>query len=250
MYIKQNHIQPQSLSDIVNQGIGLVLTLFSKMVFVPIITALPYFTAIAYLRFNFQEELPWLGAAVASAGSAAYVWLLVSFPFIVLFSEKGTSWSVSQKLALKKWGKKVPLLAIGFILYSILLAAGGILFLLPGVLVFLLFMLFPFISIFENKSVWQAFKRSAFLMRGALFRGGCLAVLMLGVQIILHTSILSLFAADEFWVLGLSAALTHAVIVPFQSVVLAIFYFSVRAEKEAFDYKVFQSYAFRYDMAQ
>ncbi|SFP85367.1 hypothetical protein [Salibacterium halotolerans] len=250
MYIKQNHIQPQTLADIVNQGVGLVLSLFSNMFFIPLVTAVPYFIIVAYLRFIFHEEQPWLSSIISSAGSAAFIWLMGSFTFIILFSEPEATWSGNQKNALRKWTKMLPVLILGFTLFSILSVAGGALFLLPGLLVFLLSMLFPFVTIFEKKPVWQAFKRSAFLMRGALFRGGCLAVLMFWIQIILHTSILTLIPSDEFLMLGISAAVTHAVIVPFQAVVMAVFYFSVRAEKEAFDYKVFQFYASRYDVAQ
>lgn len=241
--VEQVHVQPQSLSDLLSRGVKLGGQLFKKISLIFYLATVAYFVSTFYI-VHFFIPAPF-GDVVFTFVNLTYAFFVTAYVLQVMMTEAS---EFSRK---KKWLfiKTVPLLFIASVLYWTLFVIGMALFIIPGIIFFLYFLLFPSIIVMEQKSMMEALKRSAMLVRGSLIRVAAIYIIFLGVQsfAIMLVAVVSL--SESLIVMALVIALVHIVILPFQASVLNVLYFDLRAEKEAFDYDVFQYEAKRLQTA-
>ncbi len=232
--IEEVHVQPQPLSDLINRGFKLGGSMFKKVSILFYLITIGYFFATFYVA-------KFLGFQVMGDVFLTFVNLSYSF-FVMAYLLRIMMREADEKKKFGKWSflKLVPLLMIASFLYWLLFIAGSLLLIVPGLLFFLYFLFFPSVIVIEQKSLLHSFRRSAQLVKGSLFRVALVYTIFLGMQA-LGMIVLSFFVMSEWvWLTALIAATIHILILPFQATTLNLLYFELRAEREAFDFEVFE----------
>lgn len=232
--IEEVHVQPQPLSDLINRGVKLGGLMFKKVSILFYIITIVYFLATFYLAeflgFYF------IGDVFLTFVNLSYSFFVTAYLMRIMMRES------DEKKAFGKWTflKLLPILVIASFLYWLMFVLGSLLLIVPGILFFLYFLLFPSVIVIEQKSLFHSFKRSAQLVKGSFFRVALVYMIFLGVQAF-GIIVLSFFMFSEWvWLTALIAAIIHILILPFQATILNLLYFELRAEREAFDFEVFE----------
>jgi len=132
-----------------------------------------------------------------------------------------------------------PVLLVTLI-YALLIAAGLVLLVLPGVFVAVRFYLGPEVVVIEGKRGLAALRRSSELVRGAgwrVFGVGLVSTLLAGtVGVLIQLPFdAAARAADSAAILLVGGALAQALTTPVVALVATLLYFDLRARKESED---------------
>ncbi len=241
--VEQKDVQPLPLNDLFTQGMKLGGKVFKTLPVTFYIVTIAYFVTAFYVARLF---IP----ASFSDMILTFVHLTYAF-FTTAYVLQSMLRKTNRSSAEKKGGfyKAIPLLFVASMLYWVLFVIGMAIFIVPGLLFFLYFLLFPSIIVMERKSIFAALKRSARLVRGSLLRVATIYAIFLGAQAFAIMMIAIVELSGSFLLTAFSVAIAHIIILPFQASVLNVLYFDLRAEKEAFDYDVFRYEASRLQTA-
>lgn len=232
--IEDIHIQPQPLSDVLNRGFKLGWLMFKRLSPFFYIGTILYFIAGHYLAGLLGHGQ--LGEIFLTFVNLSYSFFVTAYLIRIMMRES------DKTKDFRKWTflRLLPVLAFAGFFYWLAFFIGSIFFIIPGILFFIYFLFFPSIIAFEQKPLFQSFKRSAQLVRGSFFRVAVIYAVFLGIQAF-AVLIVSLFLVSEsFLITALVATVIHLIILPFQATALNLLYFELRAEREAFDFEVFQ----------
>lgn len=232
--IKETHIQPQPLGDVLNKGFQLGGFMFKKVSPFFYIGTILYFISSHYIANLFE---------VNGLREIFLTFVNLSFPFFItayfirlMVGESDRSRRFKQRTFLMF----IPMLTISGIIYWSLFLIGSLIFIVPGILFFIYFLFFPSVIVFEQRSIVQSFIRSAQLVRGSFFRVATIFAVFLGIQALFVLIVSLILMSDSFIVNALVATVIHIAITPFQATALNLLYFELRAEREAFDFERFR----------
>ncbi|MFS8612896.1 MAG: hypothetical protein FWJ68_15380 [Planifilum fulgidum] len=122
------------------------------------------------------------------------------------------------------------------ILYAFLSAFGGLLFIVPGILIAVWLYLFPYVAVIEKKHWWKGFKR-AFRMGKKHFFQLLLIVFLFGLfEMIVEYVVLNdtLYLTTRFLVIAVVQLVLNLLFLPLFTFIITYYYIDWNGGKEAF----------------
>ncbi|MDJ0867260.1 MAG: hypothetical protein QNK03_14210 [Myxococcota bacterium] len=231
----QYEIRAMSLGEILDTGFRIVRDQFGALIAIGAVLMVPLAAGTAYLEPVMATDPG--SALLALVGVMVFYAVLspiVGAAITHLLGEAylGRTASVGSSLRL---GLSLLFPLVGTQLLAVLLGLVGLLLLVvPGIYLFLGFMVLTQVMVIERRFGIAALRRSHELMQGHRLR-----VFGLFLLSAVLTNVLS-FAADLGlgwlpWVGPVASGLAQAVGLAFLTAVLVLLYFDVRCRKEAFD---------------
>jgi hypothetical protein len=238
----QYEIRAMGLAEILDMGFRLLRNHFALLLGIAAVIYLP----LGFLTATFKQlfEAPPAGADLGMWIVAGYVLLFLVTATIVspmvscaityaigeLYLGRPTSMAAAFGAALSQL---LPMAGTYF-LASIAIGVGLLLLVVPGLYLMLAFALLTQVIMLEGTAGMNALSRSRELMQGNLMRGAALLLVLSLLGGVLSIGLGLAFAALpalDF----LGSALAQAVAFAYYSAVSVVFYFEIRARKEAFD---------------
>ncbi len=234
-------VRALSLSEILDQGLRLVRNHFSLILGVGLILYLPL-TFLGVLLEGVVEAAgnsPDATMRVAAIGIGMVLLALLLSPIVTA--------AITHGLGQVYLGREVvvgdclrravsillPLLGT-FLLYSLAVAGGFILLIIPGIYFMLAFMLVNQIVVLEGRFGVKALQRSRDLMRDNIGRGIGVFLASFILTALLSSGV-DLALSSIPIVYPIASAVAQAAGFGFYSAVGVLFYFDLRCRKEAFD---------------
>ncbi|ARK32002.1 hypothetical protein [Halalkalibacter krulwichiae] len=237
--IKEEHVMPQSLNDLLNSGLKLGVSLLKKLSIFFYVMVLVYFFLLHFVSSLFMEGSQ-LSTVFMSFASISFSLAATAYLMYFMMVTDEHSKKDQRKLVRRAFNKLIPSLIIGGTLIFVLSTLGSMLFILPGIILFIYFLFFPQVmALEEKKQVFKALKRSVRIVRGSFFVVAGVYCLFLAVQAITAIMIAFLIESSSFYVTAFISSFVHISLIPFQAAVLNLLYLERRSEREAFDYEVF-----------
>ncbi|WP_066055597.1 hypothetical protein [Robertmurraya korlensis] len=158
---------------------------------------------------------------------------------VLIFSKNSDSFFKVQISSFSVLLKTLPAILLASIVYYLSILFGSLLLLIPGVLFLIWFYLYPIVITSEKQKSLASFNRSRYLLKGHFFQLLILLLVYTATRYVLEMIFQKLQLlngmANDLVAYTLSGVLT----LPFEATALFLFYLSVRAEKEAFNFSEF-----------
>ena len=239
----QYEIRAMTLAEILDMGFRLLRNHFGLLLGISAVVYLPYGILAGLFESTFESQA--LGGGALSL-SLISIWLLLALIAFTIVTPLVTC-AITHALGELYLGRPSTLpgafeaalprllpLAGTYLLAALAILAGLILLVVPGLYLMLAFTLVTQIIMLEGLAGVTALGRSRHLMRGNLLRAFALGMVVALLGGVLSFGLELVFAvAPGFGVVG--SALAQAVAFAYYSAVSVVFYFDVRARKEAFD---------------
>lgn len=175
-----------------------------------------------------QLLLP-LAAVFALAGAFLYVWGFTAL--LLALKEERLTWQGAYQGALSY----VVRYAVLWLLYSLLVLAGTVLFVLPGVYWAVQFSFVSYVLVFENTGVREAFRRSKTYVRGrwraVFWRELALGLMVLGAYLFSLLIFGIMFMPEVMQQLLLAGI--NSVVVPITSAYVLLMYKELRESRSS-----------------
>lgn len=228
-------IRAMSIGEVLDTGFRLVRDHFGILVGIGLTLSLP--ASLLSLIANEVTTSP--NAASVSAFIATVLFVIVVSPVV--------SAAITQAVSEVYLGRQVtyggairfgfqlllPLVGTAFLM-MLLVAAGFVLLVIPGIYLALAFMLTYQVMVIEGRAGWNALKRSRELSSGNLMR--ILAVYLVAMILTMVVSaVLNLVTMRVPLLASLVSAVVQAVFTAYMSAAFVVIYFDLRCRKEAFD---------------
>jgi hypothetical protein len=238
----QYEIRAMSLAEILDMGFRLLRNHFGLLLGISAVVYLPYAVLAGLFEATFDSQA--LGGDLSL--SLISIWLLLALVAFTLVSPLVTC-AITHALGELYLGRPTSIggafraalprllpLAGTWLLAAFAILAGLLLLVVPGLYLMLAFTLVTQIIMLEGLAGVPALGRSRHLMQGNLLRAFALGLVVALLGGVLSFGLELVFAVvPNFGVVG--SALAQAVAFAYYSAVGVVFYFDVRARKEAFD---------------
>ncbi|WP_096439393.1 hypothetical protein [Alteribacter populi] len=239
MVINDQALQPRPTNELLSEGVrtgAMTFRWYSPLFY---LLTLLYFIALHFISFFISIHTTDIAATVVmSFGNILYGFFIFAYITVLLLIPESEGNKERRRLARKPFIRLIfPIFGTGFLFY-ILFLGGSLLFILPGLIVFVFFLLFPQVLTLEKKSAFSALKRSGVLVKGAFFKVALLYFIFLGTQAFFAIIVALYVSESAFYITGVIAAIAHILIIPFQAAVMSLLYFDLRSDYEAFDLEV------------
>ncbi len=239
----QYEIRAMSLAEILDMGFRLLRNHFGLLLGISAVVYLPYAVLAGLFEATFETDALAGGDLSLSLIS---IWLVIALMAFTVVSPLVTC-AITHALGEIYLGRPASIssafgaalprllpLAGTWLLAALAVGAGLLLLFVPGVYLMLAFTLVTQIIMLEGLAGVPALARSRHLMVGNLLRAFALGLVVAILGGVLSFGLELVFAVvPSFGVVG--SALAQAVAFAYYSAVGVVFYFDVRARKEAFD---------------
>ncbi|HHY71913.1 MAG TPA: hypothetical protein GX497_01515 [Bacillus bacterium] len=224
------------MKNIISESIGMYLREFTKIVLLSMLTYLPlllfhaFLVNYIYMRTQFAEYPGLIGDA--ANGIFMIIFLTIAqVPFIkfTLLEMEGEDHALKRSLSFSI-EKALPIYIFGCI-YALLVFVGGLLFIIPGLMVLLLLYFVPYFIADETKSFKAAIKKSVRFFKMYYMKASLIIILLTVIQLFFENIVLFLlsFYTSVYFTLLLTKIILLVLILPLQTIVLTNVYLKWKA---------------------
>lgn len=191
------------------------IILLGFTIIIPLQVLFTFFTNLIALPFSIFEIRLW--ETMVQLFFTVITFSLIQLPFISLFQLdiQDEEYRVGHiyGLSLQK-GFMIYLLSI---ICAVIILAGAILFIVPGIILMVFLIAIPQATVIENKTWWKAVKQSIRFAKQNFTRLFMLILIFMVLDFLISyvSYFLALFTSNSFIVLNLFIMLGNAVILPF-----------------------------------
>lgn len=215
------------MKNIVSESFGIYFREFTKILLLSLLTYVPLLLVHAflvnyiYIRMQFTEYPGLIGDA--ANGIFMLVFLTIAqVPFIkfTLLEVEGEDDPLKRSLAFSL-DKAIPIYLFGCI-YALLVFLGGLLFVIPGLIILLLFYFVPFFIADNAKSFKAAIKKSVRFFKKNWLKAFLLIVLLTVIQLSFENIVLLLlsFYTNVYFTLLITKIILLMLLLPLQIIIL------------------------------
>ncbi|PYZ96814.1 hypothetical protein CR205_14130 [Alteribacter lacisalsi] len=181
---------------------------------------------------------PLISTVLLSFGNILYSFILFAYVTLLVLIPEDTANKDRRRKARRPLLRLFIPVVIATVLFFLIFGGGTLLFIIPGIIAFVFFLLFSHVITIENKTPYEALKRSAVLIKGSFFKAAGLFLIFLGAQALVVVTAGFYLPLDTLYLNAAAGAAAHILIVPFQAGVMTLLYMESRADHEAFDINV------------
>jgi hypothetical protein len=215
------------MKSIVSDSFGIYFREFTKILFLSILTYFPlllihaFLVNYIYIETQFTEYPGLIGDA--ANGIFMLVFLTIAqVPFIkfTFLEMEGEDDPLKRSLSFSL-DKAIPIYLFGCI-YALLVFLGGLLFVIPGLVILLLFYFVPFFIADNAESFKAAFKKSARFFKKNWLKGLLLISLLTVIQLSFENILLYLlsFYTNAYFTLLITKIILLMLLLPLQTIIM------------------------------
>ncbi|TMW70683.1 hypothetical protein [Alteribacter natronophilus] len=234
MMIHSHALQPRPAGDVLSEGVRLGAATYRWYSPLFYLLTILYFMGLHFTAAALGDGTLY-ATIVMSFGNIFYSFILFAYVALLVLVPEDTANKDRRRMVRRPMLKLTAPILGAAVLFFVLFAGGTMLFIIPGLIAFIFFLLFPQVIAIESKTPFASLKRSAVLIKGSFFKAAGLYLIFLAAQAIAAVMIAMYLPLTDFYISALAGAAVHLLIVPFQAAVMTMLYMDTRADHEAFD---------------
>jgi len=219
------------MKSIISESIGVYLREFTKILLLSVMTYLPLLLIHAFLvnYIYMQTRFAQYPGLIGDAANGIFMLIFITIaqvPFIkfTLLEMEGEEHALKRSLSFSM-AKALPFYIYGCV-YALLVFVGGLLFVIPGLVILLLLYFVPYFIADETKGFKAAVRKSAKFFKRHYIKAFLIIILLTVIQLSFENIVLFLlsFYTNVYFTLLLIKIILLLLLLPLQTIILTNVY--------------------------